>query len=124
MIFDQGSQGLGSTVLIANGIYDLICSLCALFFPLFSPHLKMLVRDDQDPAVQRLMAYWIFTYGTVRLVVGVQGYCMPVAALTYFVEALCVAHEGFCGSMVAWKSAFVALFSVVLGFVFLRLIEN
>ena len=103
-----------SCLLIVSGIYDLVCSLCIFVFPKISPHLNMF-EEDLDPVARCLLVYWILTYGTVRLVAGIQGSAASVAACTYFLEAVCVAHEWFCGSMVAWRAAFVVLVSVALG---------
>ena len=105
-------------LLIINGIYDLACSCSILVFPapwLSSLHSGMFADDEHrtHPVIRRLLAYWILTYGSVRLAVGLlsEG-CLLAAALTYFAEAYCFAHEHFVGhTLIRWRAAFVSLTS-------------
>ncbi len=108
---------LRAAVLIVNGVYDLACSIFVLFFPMVqSLHLGMFLQSELDPLARRLMGYWIMTYGAVRLLVGIWGSSTSIAASTYFIEAVCVAHEGVCcGSIILWKCLFVSCFSGLLG---------
>ena len=81
-------------LLIINGIYDLACSI--LVFPVLSSlHTGMFA--ETSPVTRRLLAYWILTYGSSRLAVGMTSGSCLVAALTYFAEAFCFAHEHFVG---------------------------
>ena len=87
-----------------NGIYDLLCSASLLFLgerPLFC-HLARLhthmfegQADQQNPLVQRLLAYWIATYGFVRLVAGIthSDLADQMAAVTYIIEGGAYALE-------------------------------
>lgn len=85
-------------LLIINGIYDLACACSILVFPvpvLSSLHTGMFT--ETSPVTRRLLAYWILTYGSSRLAVGMTSGSCLVAALTYFAEAFCFAHEHFVG---------------------------
>jgi len=105
-------------LLVVNGIYDVACACSILFFPvplLSSLHSDMFADDEHrtHPVVRRLLAYWILTYGSVRLAVGMQSEgSILVASLTYFAEAFCFAHEHFAGgTLVLSSAAFVSLSS-------------
>ena len=53
-----------------NGIYDIICGLCMLFFnmPLITNlHMSMIKDKYRNNNIQRYFGYWIFTYGCMRL---------------------------------------------------------
>jgi hypothetical protein len=86
-------------ILLANGLYDLACALSILWGPsggalhaLSHLHLGM-YRDAQEaPVFRRMLAYWIFTYGGVRVACGLHAN-VRVGCLTYFLEALCLCYE-------------------------------
>ena len=61
-------------VLIVNGIYDLVCASSILFtsIPIISSlHPGIFAQDElrTHPVIRRLLAYWILTFGSVRLAV-------------------------------------------------------
>jgi len=84
-----------------NGIYDILCAMFLLYksplykFSMFHciqyPHLTMLREPHKiDPMAMRMFAYWIFTYGIIRI------FDMPGSIsirATYGIEAICIANE-------------------------------
>lgn len=96
---------------LLNGVYDIACAFATLAAPESSVaelHLAMF-RPNTDET-NRLMAYWLLTYGTIRLFAAFTW----VPAITYAVEALCYAGEAAYGREDKYnRAAFVALFSVV-----------
>ena len=113
-----------STVLILNGMYDLLCSFSLLFFPAFVPfstlHLSVFAQEEhrEHPVVRRLLGYWLLTYGSTRLVAGLvqdDWHLNLAASLTYFIEAFCFGFEYFSGVMVASRSMFVCVTSMLMG---------
>ena len=72
---------------LVHGLYDIVCALSLLdLIPLPQvPHLLML-HDQGTERFRRFFAYWIFTYGLMRIHGSMRAY-------SYFIEALWVAHE-------------------------------
>ena len=115
-----------SSLLIINGIYDILCafSILGVSFPL-STYLSELhpemIRDDcsDNPVTRRILAYWIFTYGVIRLIAGIyprEDYFV-VASVTYFIEAFALEYESYLGyARYPIQIHFVSLFSIILGF--------
>lgn len=116
-------------ILVINGLYDLTCA-CAILFvttagygsSFFSRiHLAVFTQHEHrsHPVIRRLIAYWVLTYGLVRLAAGAHhGNCAleQVAALTYFVEAACYHFESVVGgTMSRFKAAFVSILSIIVG---------
>ena len=113
--------------LILNGVYDILCSVGILWFsdvPFFSElsklHTNMFAEEihRDNPVIKRLLAYWLMTYGLVRLSAGLFGssHLYFVAAMTYFIEAFCFEYENRVGkTMISYKVTFVSVFSVALG---------
>lgn len=105
-------------ILLINGLYDICCSFGMLFFPnVPSLHSNMFI-NNKDPVVRRILAYWLMTYGMVRIAAGLYG--GPViniaAALTYFIEAFCFEYENTVGkTTIPSKVRFVSVFSLILG---------
>lgn len=106
-------------LVLVNGLYDLVCFLSIMWFhwlPVFSTlHLSVL-RDDEDrhhPLVRRLLAYWILTYGVIRVIAGAGvphgNYTMDcAAALTYFIEVCCFEYE-LCAEKTVIRSKVTAI---------------
>ena len=114
---------LGHTIIdvifLLNGVYDLACAVSILSGVGFLSSLHpAMFTNSPDPIVRRLLAYWLFTYGTARTAAGLHrdlGLDL-VGSLTYFIEALCFEYEcRYGGTMVASKVTFVSIFSFVLG---------
>ena len=87
-----------------NGMYDLLCFVGIMWFhdalPGFSTFHLGVFRYEEDrrhPLVRRLLAYWILTYGSIRILAGVmdhESYAMDsAAALTYFIEIFGFEYE-------------------------------
>ena len=123
-------------ILIVNGIYDLLCACSILFFShipvvglLSKLHPSMFsdMEDINNPIIRRLLAYWLATYGTVRLAAGCHPSCdlIIVATLTYFLEGICFEYECIIGqSMVPRKAKLVSVLSGILGLVCLLDVTN
>jgi hypothetical protein len=89
-------------ILLFNGLYDIICAisiLCLSKFWVFHTlstklHVAMFKCKPQQ-LVRRLMAYWILTYGLVRLVAGIRGDgpTRLIGGATYFLEGLILEYE-------------------------------
>ena len=74
-----------------NGAYDVLCAMSILNIlniPILNrTHLSMLTCNE-DPITKRMLAYWVFTYGIIRLYdVG------EIVTLSYILEAVCMANE-------------------------------
>ena len=124
-IFNQSQ--IINTILLLNGIYDILCSAGILWFsniPGFSElsklHTGMFSKesDRENPVIRRLLAYWLMTYGMVRLAASLSQ-TRPlyiVAAMTYFIEAGCFEYENRVGeTLISTKVAFVSILSIVFG---------
>lgn len=112
-----------------NGLYDMLCALCILLWSndcgilgLLSEAHRAMFRESlaKDQGRDRMMAYWLLTYGLVRACVPLE----PVsgrgvrflASVSYFVEAGAFAWEDLVyGTTVRWKAVWVCLTSIVLG---------
>lgn len=115
-----------------NGLYDIICAFSILlcltwrvpvFLSMSVLHANMFKEEEHKthPVIMRFLAYWLLTYGTVRLVSGLSSFfgCSGIcafAALTYFIEAICFAYELVVGkTMIPQKVFFVSILSGGLG---------
>ncbi len=105
-------------VIRLNGIYDILCSLAILHI-LYIPglrelHLGMLIKREQYSSYEPYFAYWIFTYGIIRLF----STDSQLIAYSYYIEAAVIAFECFVKkTMVVDKSVFVISTSILLGYV-------
>jgi hypothetical protein len=74
-----------------------------------------------NPIFRRLLAYWLLTYGAVRVAAGMynnNNEMNMIGAYTYFIEALCFQYENVIGKgMVRWKAIFVSVASSALGII-------
>lgn len=74
-------------------------------------------REDYDnEVVRRLLAYWLATYGVVRMSAGLYDNRIMTmcAAATYLIEGSACMHEAFIGSMIIQKAFFVSFSSFVI----------
>ena len=85
-----------SVVLFANGVFDIACGCTVLFQcvrPLSTLH-KNVIEDKQPEKLtslgRKILAYWLLTYGGVRLLAGVSSHktANTLASWTYFIESL------------------------------------
>lgn len=92
-----------------NAIYDILCALCILDIldiPVLNTiHLSMLIHKGSDIS-ERFFAYWIFTYGCMRL-----SNDRFTIKMSYGIEALCIANE--YSSLEKEKAIFVILCSLI-----------
>lgn len=102
---------------VVNGIYDILCALSIVNItniPILNDlHTSMIVESERNnPLIQRFYAYWIFTYGVMRIYGGYN-----LVAISYYIEAGIIANECFMhNTMVLDKSIFVIVVSLLLGF--------
>ena len=116
-------------VLITNGVYDIVCVISInlqTYHPVLRSisrlHLNMFtsVEHRSNAVIQRVLSYWIMTYGMIRLCAGLCGEkeLYKVASISYFLEALCYEYENQVGkTLVCYKVYFVSVFSTILGII-------
>ena len=121
---------IADVILVTNGVYDIICATSILFLPsvpifhLFS-HLHSDMFVDKDDFAKRMLAYWIYTYGFVRLLAGIHFdiFLYLIACATYILETAAVAFEA-CkhNETEAWRGFVVGgLSTMILALLLLRL---
>ena len=99
-----------------NGIYDILCALSILKIiniPVLEQiHLQMFHSTINDNIIfERFLAYWIFTYGIIRLKYN---FFVPYS---YYTKALFIANECLVHKTIVFKkSMFVIITSVLLGY--------
>ena len=96
-------------IIFINGLYDIVCAFSILIpydVPIFSKiHINMFKNNDlHNPC----LAYWIFTYGFMRL------YSIKTAFYSYIFEALFFLIELYNDNIYANKGLFVILSSLFL----------
>ena len=90
-------------ILYVNGVYDVLCGI-SLLLAGTAPHLALFTAAPHS----RLLAYWIITYGVVRVHAAVREDWHGCAALTYVIEGLAFAleaavdHQNMVLPMVVW----------------------
>jgi len=99
-----------------NGVYDILCSLCILRYihiPYIGTiHLNMIKNNETNIIFQRYYAYWILTYGYMRLTTS----DINVIKMSYFIEAGCTANEIYHKNDIdIGKALFVIIVSLLLG---------
>lgn len=108
-----------SNIILWNGIYDVLCAISILHIihiPVIDNlHISMLHTNERNnPLMRRFMAYWIFTYGIIRIYSGYNN--NEFAASSYYIEAIVISNECFIQrTMVLDKSVFVITSSLFLG---------
>lgn len=79
------------SLVLFNGIYDVL-SACGLLLQVKTPH-TYLFTDHQS----RFLAYWVFTYGIIRIwsapFFGSNAFFAYLCVVSYLVEALFFAME-------------------------------
>ena len=104
-----------SKIVKINGLYDILCSVSILKIvniPILETiHLQMFKNINNYPIVERFLAYWIFTYGIIRLKYN---FLVPYS---YYIQALFVANECLVhGTIIFEKGIFVIITSWLLGY--------
>jgi hypothetical protein len=86
-------------IIFINGIYDIICGLSILLLPntYYIANIHPLVFNKEysnNPLLKRLLAYWILTYGFIRVSIIFPSIIIKILiALSYFIEAYAFAYE-------------------------------
>ena len=101
-----------------NGIYDIICSLCILDYirvPYIGTiHLNMIKDNETNIIFQRYYAYWIITYGYMRLTTS----DINFIKMSYVIEAICIANEVYyTNDIYIDKGLFVIIVSLLFGII-------
>lgn len=106
-------------IIKANGVYDILCALSILrlinipYLHLDRIHLSMIKNKSENLLFERFMAYWIFTYGIMRLSVN-----SSLITWSYFLEAFFFANELLNHqSVYVDKSLFVIFSSLLIGYI-------
>ena len=79
------------------------------------------------PIINRLLAYWILTYGSIRLISGIypSNITYFISANTYLIEAFSYEYELFINnSMIKNKIRFVSISSLFLFFLLYVFLDN
>lgn len=75
-------------IIFINGIYDIICSLSILFTNNYFSNIHPKLFKDKDiennVIIRRLLAYWIFTYGILRVFGGYYRNSKELLLLAYY----------------------------------------
>lgn len=78
-----------------NGLYDILCGISILVspyirIPLFNCiHSNMINNESIDILTKNYLAYWILTYGIMRLYI----YDVNILIVSYIIEAVCFSNE-------------------------------
>ena len=107
-----------NSIVKANGVYDILCALSILKI-ISIPYLKDLhlsmikdySRDNNNELFERFLAYWIFTYGVIRLSDN-----YTLISYTYFIEATVFMNEYRKNTVHSNKAQFVIITSLILGY--------
>jgi len=100
-------------IVILNGIYDIACSLSILGIidsPFLSTiHLNLFILETNQ-LFKRCLAYWIFTYGIIRMTNS-----SKLIPYSYYIEALFFANEILNGTVYILPTLFVVVTSIFIG---------
>ena len=98
-----------------NGLYDILCALSILKYienPVCSTiHINMMAKYKHNPLFERFLAYWIFTYGFVRI--G-DTHLIPYS---YYIEAAVFTNEMYRETIYFDKGLFVIISSLIMGII-------
>ena len=116
------------SIIFLNGIYDILCSLSILFtnnyFSNIHPNLFKDKENQENPIIRRFMAYWILTYGSIRLFSGYYQNSKELLLLSYYsylIEILAFEYELFISnSLYLYKIKFISIVSIII----LKKIDN
>lgn len=111
-----------SMIIFINGVYDLVCAALILWGPAtFAPHLHVFRQDPVPLLAQRLLAYWILTYGAIRVL----GAPDSAVFVTYMAEAVCFLYEELVArDTKSWRVLWIGLVSAVLAVLVVLRAEN
>jgi hypothetical protein len=100
-----------------NGLYDILCAMSILDVinipTLKNIHLSMFLVNCSESRLDHMLAYWIFTYGIIRLYSSES----RVISYSYYIEAAFIANESLVKkTMHMDKAYFVICSSILLGY--------
>lgn len=104
---------------IFNGLYDILCALCILNIiniPILNKlHLSMFINEPTDQE-KRWIAYWIFTYGIIRLIANNK----YLLSISYLIEVIVMLNECFIHKQIyIYNALFVAIISFIIAIIVL-----
>jgi len=110
------------TIIFLNGIYDILSAFSILFtnnyFSNIHPNLFILKENRENPIIKRFMAYWILTYGSIRLFGGYYQNSKKLLLLCYYsylIEILAFEYELFISnSLYLYKIKFISIISIMI----------
>jgi len=80
-----------SYIIKINGVYDILCAISMLnivYIPVLDNLHVIMFNKNEDPITKRMFAYWIFTYGIIRLHDNVK-----MVMMSYLIESACLLNE-------------------------------
>lgn len=98
-----------------NGIYDILCALTLIkmiHIPYLADLHPSLMQKPFDPIATRMLGYWIFTYGMMRL-----SHDPKMITLSYYIEALALLYESIHQSMHPRPTFVVIISSLMLAYI-------
>lgn len=107
-------------LVFVNGMYDILCAISILLHQqtiqikipvLCELHIKMFI-PNQTPIFERFLAYWIFTYGMIRI----SNHSLLIS-YSYYLEAIFFFNEYIYHTVDTKKAFFVIVSSLLLGFI-------
>ncbi len=104
---------------IINGLYDMLCALCLLKIiniPILNKlHLSMFINEPEEQE-KRWIAYWIFTYGIIRLLANNK----YLLSISYLIEAIIMLNECFIHKKIyVYNGIIVSIISFIIAIIFL-----
>ena len=92
-----------------NGIYDILCALSILKIiniPVLEQiHLQMFKNMNYEPIFERFLAYWIFTYGIIRVKYNI------FVPYSYYIESLFIANECLVYKTIIFEKCMIFIIS-------------
>lgn len=105
-----------------NGIYDIICATCIIshihqLSYIANIHQTIFIPNQNYQMVNRLLGYWIMTYGIVRISIYKRNKVInTLISATYFIEVIYYTNEDILyGTVIKWKVAWISFSSILLG---------
>jgi len=107
-------------IVYMNGIYDILCALSILEYiniPILNDiHVSMFdcVNQCENKLFERVLAYWIFTYGIIRISGDPR-----LISFSYYIESGFIANECIVNQTIPlYKGSFVIVTSFLLGYLY------